>query len=381
MAGRRVRCNGCRMQLAVPPDAKTIRCALCLATTPVQPNDPLGRVHDRVRQAKTWFKDLLSNVSNLNSYSTPVNYTSAASMPSYGHLPMLQTLLYPSICGKKRALLCGISYRGRRNELKGTVNDVNCMKYLLCSKFDFSDDCILVLSEDEVHPLRIPTKKNIRMAMNWLVQGCQQGDSLVFHYSGHGARLLNYNGDELDGFDETICPLDYETEGIIIDDEINATVVRPLPEGVTLHAIIDACHSGTVLDLPFLCRMDRSGFYRWEDHSPPSGVYKGTSGGLAVSFSGCDDHQTSADTLALSGNTITGAMTFCFIQAVESEPGATYGRILNAMRTAIREAKTGIAISGPIASLVKRVFGVGLTQEPQLSSSEQFDIYRKPFVL
>lgn len=93
--------------------------------------------------------------------------------------------------------------------------------------------------------------------MNWLVQGCQQGDSLVFHYSGHGARLLNYNGDELDGFDETICPLDYESEGIIIDDEINATVVRPLPEGVTLHAIIDACHSGTVLDLPFLCRMDR----------------------------------------------------------------------------------------------------------------------------
>lgn len=72
---------------------------------------------------------------------------------------------------------------------------------------------------------------------------------------------------------------------------------------------------------------------------------------------------------ALSGNTITGAMTFCFIQAVESEPGATYGRILNAMRTAIREAKTGIAISGPIASLVKRVFGVGLTQVTALACS------------
>lgn len=115
----------------------------------------------------------------------------------------------------------------------------------------------LQFAEDEVHPLRIPTKKNIQMAMRWLIQGCRRGDSLVFHYSGHGARLPNYNGDELDGFDETICPLNYETEGIIIDDEINATIVRPLPEGVTLHAIIDACHSGTVLDLPFLCRMDR----------------------------------------------------------------------------------------------------------------------------
>lgn len=146
MAGRRVRCNGCGVQLAVPPDAKTLRCALCLATTPARPNDPLGRVHDRVRQAKSWFKDLLSNVSNLNSYSMPVNYTSKESMPSYGHHPMFQTLLYPSIHGEKRALLCGISYRGRRTELKGTVNDVNCMKYLLCSKFGFSDDCILVLS-------------------------------------------------------------------------------------------------------------------------------------------------------------------------------------------------------------------------------------------
>lgn len=34
----------------------------------------------------------------------------------------------------------------------------------------------------------------------------------------------------------------------------------------------------------------------WEDHRPRSGVWKGTSGGEAISFSGCDDNQTSADT-------------------------------------------------------------------------------------
>lgn len=47
---------------------------------------------------------------------------------------------------------------------------------------------------------------------------------------------------------EALCPLDYETHGPIIDDEINATIVRPLPHGAKLHAIIDACYSGTVLD-------------------------------------------------------------------------------------------------------------------------------------
>ena len=40
----------------------------------------------------------------------------------------------------------------------------------------------------------------------------------------------------------------------------------------------------------------RSGQYMWEDHRPRSGVWKGTSGGEAISFSGCDDNETSADT-------------------------------------------------------------------------------------
>lgn len=61
----------------------------------------------------------------------------------------------------------------------------------------------------------------------------------------------------MDGYDEVIWPVDHQTEGKILDDEINATIVRPLTQGVKLHAIIDACHSGTVLDLPFLCRMNR----------------------------------------------------------------------------------------------------------------------------
>lgn len=114
-----------------------------------------------------------------------------------------------------------------------------------------------LLAEEETDPYRRPTKHNMRMALFWLVQGCQPGDSLVFHFSGHGSQQRNHNGDEVDGYDETLCPLDFETQGMIVDDEVNAMIVRPLPAGVKLHAIIDACHSGTVLDLPFLCRMDR----------------------------------------------------------------------------------------------------------------------------
>lgn len=257
------------------------------------------------------------------------------------------------------------------------------MKYLLMNRFHFPEASIIMLTEEETDPYKLPIKQNIRMALFWLVQGCQPGDSLVFHYSGHGSQQRGY--EEADGYDETLCPLDFETQGMIVDDEINAAIVRPLPPGVKLHAIVDACHSGTVLDLPFLCRMNRTGQYVWEDHRPRSGAWKGTNGGEAISFSGCDDDQTSADTSALSKITSTGAMTFCFIQAIERGQGATYGSILNSMRSTIRSTGDSMG-GGPVTSLLSMLLTGGsavggLRQEPQLTSNEPFDVYMKPFSL
>ncbi|KAL0321728.1 UNVERIFIED_CONTAM: Metacaspase-1, partial [Sesamum calycinum] len=301
----------------------------------------------------------------------------------YNHAP---TGPPPSAHGRKKAVIVGISYKFSRHELKGCINDAKCMKYMLINRFKFPESSILMLTEEETDPYRIPTKHNIRMAMFWLVQGCQAGDSLVFHYSGHGSQQRDYTGDEVDGFDETLCPLDFETQGMIVDNEINATLVRPLPPGVKLHAIIDACHSGTVLDLPYLCRMDRTGRYAWEDHRPRTGTWKGTSGGEAISFSGCDDDQTSADTAALSKVTSTGAMTFAFIQAIEKGQATTYGSMLTAMRSTIRRTDEDLGGSGGVVTTLLTMLltggsGVGLRQEPQLSANEPFDVYAKPFSL
>ncbi|KAF5183574.1 Metacaspase-1 [Thalictrum thalictroides] len=361
MAGGRQKCNGCGTLLLVPPEAKAMRCALCQTVTTVRPLDPYNRTQDPVRQAASWMKGFMSTVSHrIDSVATSINSYPSNSYGNYAyHPPVSLPLSFPSVHGKRRALLCGLCYRSKRYELKGSINDVNCMRYFLVEKLGFPPDAILILTENERDPYRIPTRQNIRNALKWLVQGCQPGDSLVFHYSGHGSQQPNINGEEIDGFDETLCPLDYETEGMILDDEINATIVKPLPKGTTLHAIMDACHSGTILDLPYLCRMNKNGYYSWENHSPN----KGTSGGLAVSFSACDDHQTSADTSALSGNTMTGAMTYSFIQAAQSSPGLTYGSLLNAMRVAIREANAGIRCNGPISSFLKKVLFNGLSQD------------------
>ncbi|KAI8024321.1 Metacaspase-1 [Camellia lanceoleosa] len=360
-----VNCSHCHTPLQLPPGARSIRCAICQAITHLA--DP--------RTTPPPPSSEFPPPSELPSHPPP---------PSpYNHAPPGPP---PSAHGRKKAVICGISYKYSRHELKGCINDAKCMKFLLINKFQFPEASVLMLTEEETDPYRIPTKQNIRMALYWLVQGCQPGDSLLFHYSGHGSRQRNISGDEVDGYDETLCPLDFETQGMIVDDEINATIVRPLPYGVKLHAIIDACHSGTVLDLPFLCRMNRMGQYVWEDHRPRSGVWKGTNGGEVISFSGCDDDQTSADTAALSKITSTGAMTFCFIQAIERGHATTYGSVLNSMRTAIRSVGNDVG-GGVATSLLTMlltggsVSGGGLRQEPQLTACQAFDVYTKPFSL
>lgn len=366
-----VNCSNCRTPLQLPPGATSIRCVICQAITLIA-GDP------RIAPPAPPQPSYLQNTPSFNGYN---NYYPPPS--PYNHAPPGPP---PPAHGRKKAVIIGIAYKNTKSELKGCINDAKCMKHMLVSKFKFPESSIILLTEEEIDPTRIPTKHNIRMAMFWLVQGCQPGDSLVFHYSGHGGQQRNYTGDELDGYDETLCPLDFEIQGSIVDNEVNATLVRPLPPGVKLHAIIDSCHSGTVLDLPYLCRMDRNGRNTWEDHRPRNGTWKGTSGGEAISFSGCDDDQTSADTPLLSKVTSTGVMTFAFIQAIERGQGTTYGSILTAMRSTIRKTDSDLG-GGSASSLLSMLLSgasapsIGLTQEPQLSSNEQFDVYAKPFSL
>ena len=71
-------------------------------------------------------------------------------------------------------------------------------------------------------------------------------------YSGHGGQTKDRDGDEPDGYDEVIYPVDFRQVGHITDDEMHRIMVRVLAPGVRLTAIFDSCHSGTALDLPYI---------------------------------------------------------------------------------------------------------------------------------
>ncbi|KAI0063752.1 hypothetical protein BV25DRAFT_356466 [Artomyces pyxidatus] len=92
-----------------------------------------------------------------------------------------------------------------------------------------------------------PSRENIIREIKRLVEGAKSGDHFFFHYAGHsGQKDAKTDKKEVDGLDEYIVACDLE---IILDDDLRILLVDPLPSGTRLTAVLDACHSGTLLDL------------------------------------------------------------------------------------------------------------------------------------
>lgn len=164
-----------------------------------------------------------------------------------------------NFAGRKRALLVGITYAGTRRALRGPLNDVSMLYDFLVNERDFLPKNVAMLVDGTPEISNPHTKPNcfppnratILSMLNTLVTTARPGDSLWFSYSGHGDQRWDESGDEADGFDEAIVPVDHATAGIILDDELFA-IVRKLPRGSRLNVLVDCCHSATILDLPYL---------------------------------------------------------------------------------------------------------------------------------
>src|SRR6185369_10110176 len=96
----------------------------------------------------------------------------------------------------------------------------------LHENFGYKRDDMVILTDDQQNPMSQPTKQNIFRAMHWLVKDARPNDSLFFHYSGeypnrfcrgafsncrigHGGQTKDLDGDEGDGYDEVIYPVDF----------------------------------------------------------------------------------------------------------------------------------------------------------------------------
>ncbi|RXW17553.1 hypothetical protein EST38_g8300 [Candolleomyces aberdarensis] len=295
---------------------------------------------------------------------------------------------YSTCTGKKKALLIGINYFGTTGELRGCINDVENLLTFIEEQWDYHDADVRVLRDDSEDPDDQPTKANILAAMEWLVEDAQPNDALFLHYSGHGSQQEDEDGDEKDGIDEALCPVDYTDSGLIVDDVLHDILVKPLPRGCRLTVLFDSCHSGSALDLPYMYGADgelietsaaedskNALLAAMEAHN--SGDMQAlmrsarnmalvASGRAAAAhlkskdekfspadvifLSGCKDHQTSAD--AIEDGEATGAVSHALVKTLTENPKQTYKELLSNIRTILQEK---------------------YTQIPQLSSSHLID--------
>lgn len=203
----------------------------------------------------------------------------------------------------------------------------------------------------------------------------EPGTCNFLHYSGHGGQVRDPTGNRPSGVLDTICPVDFQTSGQIDSDILHEHLVSALPPNSTLFVILDCCHSGSALELPYVYRSDDDGnvnlvdnikegihllgeandlfrggfsfdklaeakdlyagatsFFRSFKHmgeERPEGLdednnYRAYEAEhkMVTMFSGCRDDQTSAD--ASINGTSEGAMSWAFLETMKRIENPTY---------------------------------------------------------
>lgn len=236
----------------------------------------------------------------------------------------------PVAIKKRRSLLVGCNYYRTPYELSGCISDVQSLNERY--KDIYEVEIITDLTNKK------PTRSVILSEFALLLDSAVSGDTILFAFSGHGSYTADLNRDETDGKDELIVTSDLQG---IIDDEFKTIISQKLKAGVTLLALFDSCHSGSVLDLK----------YSYPDYSTAVALNTADTVGNVIMISGCMDNQTSAEA-NIAGGKVSGAMTWALLESLKQSP-PTWKVLLTNMRNKLN--------------------GSGFDQIPQLSSGRPLD--------
>lgn len=213
---------------------------------------------------------------------------------------------------KRKALLIGINYLKTKAELRGCANDTSNMAMFL-RKRGFKDSEIRILTESSDE---MPTKHNIINGLRWLLENENDEDmTLVLQYSGHGSWVYDKSNDEDDGRDECLVPLDYKKNGMIFDDDIKLLLEEYMKPNTKMFAIIDACHSGTIMDLNHNINFYNTQKQKFKLNLTLS-AEKNNIKGQVITLSGCEDLQKSID--AKLDKKFQGVLTYAFLIALKT---------------------------------------------------------------
>jgi metacaspase-1 len=246
-----------------------------------------------------------------------------------------------------RALLFGLNYPGVPGcALSGCVNDVkNMAEFLAAAK-----PGIQVRVVDDTAAPEACTRAGILRELGALVAAVNADPACNYvwiHYSGHGSYVRDTSGDEADGRDECLVPLDFRTAGVITDDALVGVLAGFTRKATKVVFVSDSCHSGTVCDLK----------YRWTSATTATldNARARAVTARVVLLSGCLDTQTSADAFGVLETTVSGR---------PEAGGALTGALLNVLR---KERLTdAFAVWRSVTAQLRTA---GFQQRPLLTSS------------
>jgi hypothetical protein len=253
----------------------------------------------------------------------------------------LQASQFPINILNKSALLIGSNYPNTNYQLSGCVNDINFLKDKLSNTYGYNNFNILT----DIASVK-PTRDNILNNFTSFLSSSKAGDFLFFGFSGHGSKVRDTNGDEIDKTDETIVGCDLQN---VTDDELKKIITDNIKPNVTLFCVFDSCHSGTVLDLKYQY-LDSLNYNSFSENNTNL-----ETNGNVIMISGCMDSQTSSDA-SIEGFS-RGAMLWSFLDTINKNPSISYVDLLTTMRETLKKS--------------------GFSQIPQLSSAKIMNMSEK----
>ena len=251
----------------------------------------------------------------------------------------------------KRALLVGISDYGNALEdpnkwanISG-ANDIKLLSPL------FSEHGYTVTSLVDAQA----THAGITKALEKLAKDSKKGDRVYIHFSMHGQPFEDLNGDEEDGWDEALIPVDaemlyaegvYEGKNHLLDDELESyfnEIRNKLGSEGQLIVILDACHSGTASrgDDDHI-RGTREGFTRsGKDYTPDRTqvtndyfTVASTKGQSPVTFiEACRSYQVNREVRDVETNTWYGSLSFYIAQSMKDNKAVGSDEWIEAIKT------------------------------------------------
>jgi metacaspase-1 len=196
---------------------------------------------------------------------------------------------------KKIAILFAINnYPGSQNDLQGCLNDQKRVSYKLpdFEKRLFKDSQVTI-ENFEAEILKASAETSA-------------GDNVVIHYSGHGTYIPDTNDDEVDGKEECL----YLYNGVLTGDRFGE-LLDTFKTGVKVRVFLDSCFSESATRaLNLMPNSDRGRFRIFAKFSTTK-KYKRKKFIKPINwvvYSGCSEHQTSAD--AFLDGTFNGAFTY-----------------------------------------------------------------------